>query len=74
MNMWQPKYLELKERALKMKREYNRKVYAEKKSSIDAVNELSEQYNMPIKSIYRYLKSAETKYPQRKRADNGRYL
>ena len=57
-----------------MKQAYESKVYNGGKTSIQAVKELSDEYEMPIKSIYRYLKSVETKYPKRKRGKNGRYI
>lgn len=51
---WEPKYKELKEKALDMSLEYKAFVEAGV-TSIEAVKSIAINYQMAVKSVYRYL-------------------
>lgn len=55
---WEPKYSELKERALKIARDYINYTKLENFSSFEAIKKISTDYNMAIKTVYRYLNYA----------------
>jgi hypothetical protein len=69
--MWEPKYKELKEKAFDIAFDY-KELVAVGNTSAEAVANLSREYKMAIKSIYRYLKYAKVELRGRsdRRNDN----
>lgn len=63
--MWQPKYEEIKLKALKALRMMNSGEYE--------VSDIAKEFGNSEKTIYRYLNWAGYKFPPRKRDKSGRF-
>lgn len=72
--MWSPKYIEIKQKALEIGDKYKKEALGKGRNSLLVVEELSSEYNVSIKSVYRYLKYAKIELPGRKRDEFGRFV